>query len=598
MKYFFSLLIFFLFFCETVNAWCRSANDYSIKFINDTSKLVKASSVYKKQKFNADLLKYPTVEKAYKDKILPFDIDDMIQNESESYFQSDEGFSLFEEARNGSVLEIPKGTYYANSFSMNGKHDLTLKAEPGTVWFISNEPTMPIFMITNCSNITFDGIGFLHQGYGECDAEAVYVENCKNVVFNKCDISGSGTIGINASNVDEMVVQNCYLHHCTMKIMNISYARNIIIRNNLFKNHIENLELGGIWIGDIWGKCILQNNTFCNNKSAAITLNIRENKDTGFPRGDGHVFVYRNFFYNNYSPEFNVSISENENFLGAVTFKDNIFNTADVLPIDNENNERIYAEKIDGKFELNNNYFEEISHSKFDYSYLVNNKLVGIYPETINWLEKSRLPYYAGGETLLDELVEYKSEALLFPNIQYIVFDQYGSEDVYIDVKEITKVDVLQKSSRTFTTYGSNGEESIAYLVNVVLNSDTLLLFGKGVYEFTEEKYEGIKLTGGVINLVGIRDFSSCEIINDPDCAFPTFFVIKTGEDAYHILCYDITNFNREYCLYTLSDTSGAMFITDVKAEGNNLIVKFHFDGQDGGSESTETYNLDWIWEH
>lgn len=216
------------------------------------------------------LLKYPKKIKDYKDKTLSFD---SIYNNKEYniktgyYNKGDEKVSHFHElinnAPDGSVVEIPQGEYKSKYFFLTNRHNLTIKAKPGTVWLVSDDETNTIFIVQNCSNIIFQGIGFLHRTEAFCSENSIEIHRSENIVFDHCDISGSGTIGIVASLVDALSLKNSFVHHCTYQMMQIDNCRNLIILNNLFKNNKETQTYReGITIGNIWGKCIIQNNSF------------------------------------------------------------------------------------------------------------------------------------------------------------------------------------------------------------------------------------------------------------------------------------------------------------------------------------------------
>ena len=360
------------------------------------------------------LLNYPDVTYEYQDFALSFD--SLFERTDHTpyyhYFnEEDVQLSLIHElindAPDGSVIEIPEGEYICQYFSMENRHDLILKAKPGTVWLISDDVLSTIFYMVNCTNITLQGIGFLHRTEGFCSGNSLEIRGCRSIVIDSCDISGSGTIGVVADFVDSLIIQNSYVHHCTYQIIQLTNVRNVILFNNLFSDNKEHSTITeGVTVANIWGKCIIQNNSFYDNRCAALVFNILKQEDRECPVGDGHVYVRRNLFYNNISHQKLAGIYDVffDGICGKyavlardmVSFSENYFNRFDSVPayyeesyyVDGEY--YIYPEIVDGDFDLTDNFFREIEDC--GYNVQIDSFVIGIHPSAINWMGLSRNP--------------------------------------------------------------------------------------------------------------------------------------------------------------------------------------------------------------
>lgn len=221
----------------------------------------------------------------------------------ENYKRRSKIHTLLDKAPDGSVVVIPDGEYESQLFALIGRKNLTIKGRPGKVWLISTSSTKTIFTLVNCQNIHFDGIGFLHDVEGFCTGNSIELKKCRNISFNRCDISGCGTVGIVANLVDTLSVTNSYLHHCTYQMMDLNEVRQFTLFNTLLSENKETQCLNGIALHSLWGDVVLAHNSFVNNSCAAITFDVYAKRNSRIPLGDGRILLYRNLFNRNNSSE-------------------------------------------------------------------------------------------------------------------------------------------------------------------------------------------------------------------------------------------------------------------------------------------------------
>lgn len=104
-------------------------------------------------------------------------------------------------------------------------------AELGT-----EDPYSNVFQFTNCENIRLENLvmgHFIEKGY--CEGSVVSFTNCKNVTIEESVMYGSGTYGIQASEVDGLTVGNSVIKDCSYGTMYLSDVSNVEFRNTHFK---------------------------------------------------------------------------------------------------------------------------------------------------------------------------------------------------------------------------------------------------------------------------------------------------------------------------------------------------------------------------
>lgn len=119
-------------------------------------------------------------------------------------------------AKEGETIVIKKGSY-VGLLNIIGKKKLTIDFSESTLITQTDET---IFIIENSSDITIKGLTIYHdiKGVIGCFSNCFDVHYCKNVTFEKCDINGSGFIGV-CINQSDVVIDNCIIHKCQMGVL-------------------------------------------------------------------------------------------------------------------------------------------------------------------------------------------------------------------------------------------------------------------------------------------------------------------------------------------------------------------------------------------
>lgn len=114
-------------------------------------------------------------------------------------------------AKEGAEIVIKKGTYNG-LLKISNKKKLTIDFAESTL-ITPNDET--IFIIENSSDIKIKGLTIYHKIDGDpgCFSNCFDVNHCKNVSFEKCDINGSGFIGV-CINQSDVTIEKSILHKC------------------------------------------------------------------------------------------------------------------------------------------------------------------------------------------------------------------------------------------------------------------------------------------------------------------------------------------------------------------------------------------------
>lgn len=128
--------------------------------------------------------------------------------------------------------------YDGPEIALKGVKNLTIKGEPHYLPLLLAEPRYAyIFSLYDCSNITFENVIMGHTNKGYCEGGVVFLNNCKKVNFNSCDLFGCGTEGLTANNVDGLNFSNSNIHDCSYSIMTLVSCKNFNFNNSAFFNN-------------------------------------------------------------------------------------------------------------------------------------------------------------------------------------------------------------------------------------------------------------------------------------------------------------------------------------------------------------------------
>lgn len=104
-------------------------------------------------------------------------------------------------------------------------NNLTIKAK-GKVSIIATPRYAWVMMFYYSDNVTIEGITAGHLESGYCTGGVFGFDHCRNVVISNCDLYGSGTEGISASQCENFSVSSCVIHDCTYDLISLYNCSN------------------------------------------------------------------------------------------------------------------------------------------------------------------------------------------------------------------------------------------------------------------------------------------------------------------------------------------------------------------------------------
>lgn len=97
---------------------------------------------------------------------------------------------------------------------IRGVSNLTLRAPKGVTLLASPRYAFTLFFV-DCRNLALEGLTLGHTEAGECAGGVLYLYTCADVRVEGCDLFGSGTVGISATDCFGITVRASTIRHCT-----------------------------------------------------------------------------------------------------------------------------------------------------------------------------------------------------------------------------------------------------------------------------------------------------------------------------------------------------------------------------------------------
>ncbi|HOX44478.1 MAG TPA: right-handed parallel beta-helix repeat-containing protein [Myxococcota bacterium] len=216
--------------------------------------------------------------------------------------------ALIDGARDGATVVLPPGEHRGGCLFIEGRKGLTLKAEPGRTWLVSEDSLHDVLVIADSQDITLDGLGLLHEPAGHCTGDAIEIARSRRVTIRSCDLSGSGVAGVRAAYSADLVIERNHIHHCTYETVSLSWVLNAKVVDNLLRQNGESqTHMEGVGLSTVFGRVAIRGNTFADNPSTPITLDEYPTEPVpGLPAAE--VLISRNLFVRSRSPAKRASV--------------------------------------------------------------------------------------------------------------------------------------------------------------------------------------------------------------------------------------------------------------------------------------------------
>ncbi|MDM8558549.1 right-handed parallel beta-helix repeat-containing protein [Candidatus Parabeggiatoa sp. HSG14] len=163
---------------------------------------------------------------------------------------------VIDSATSGTVIQLEETTCrYTEALRITGKENLTIEGK-GDVWIIVDDINDDVIKIQNSQRVFLKNIKARHQtpleGFN-CEGSVVSMFNSQQIWLTRCELNGSGSVGVHADASSEIVVNQCYIHHNTLAAFWLDDSDSIAIHNNTITENgstIYGLKAGNIRMTD------------------------------------------------------------------------------------------------------------------------------------------------------------------------------------------------------------------------------------------------------------------------------------------------------------------------------------------------------------
>jgi len=143
--------------------------------------------------------------------------------------------SAIDAARDGDTIILSSGTYVSSvPVSVSGRSGLTLRAE-GVTWLVCKDLYAEVLAVTDCVDLRIEGIRARHEeklDEYECEGSVISARNVRGLLVSGCELAGSGAVGIDLSNCEDVEVNGCYLHDNSLAALSLSEVSSVVISSN------------------------------------------------------------------------------------------------------------------------------------------------------------------------------------------------------------------------------------------------------------------------------------------------------------------------------------------------------------------------------
>ncbi|MCG3179426.1 MAG: hypothetical protein BIFFINMI_01761 [Phycisphaerae bacterium] len=152
---------------------------------------------------------------------------------------------LINETKDGGVAMVPLGRYVlAKPLTVARRKQLHISFAPGTQVRIADTDAC-VILIDGCEKVKVSGCRARHvkplPEY-ECNAPVLTVTKSSRVVIENCELNGCGAMGISASDVKNLKVANCHIHHNTFNALGLYNCDEVLVVGNIIEDNANLLQ--------------------------------------------------------------------------------------------------------------------------------------------------------------------------------------------------------------------------------------------------------------------------------------------------------------------------------------------------------------------
>jgi hypothetical protein len=147
---------------------------------------------------------------------------------------------LSNKIESGSNIKLDKGTYELDyPIKISGKENITIDGNGATL--IMRNMAEDVIYIENSNHITLMNFKATHiepEGPTGCTGNVIHIKGGANILIEKCDLNGSGIVGIAAYNSNNLIVSNNFIHENSQYGI-IYQGPQIEIKGNTFEKNTK-----------------------------------------------------------------------------------------------------------------------------------------------------------------------------------------------------------------------------------------------------------------------------------------------------------------------------------------------------------------------
>jgi len=143
--------------------------------------------------------------------------------------------------KDGDTLIIQTGEYRSDQAIINMKNKKNIKIiGQGRVDFIEESRYPYVIYLENCEGVTLKNLHARHaySPHGSCEAGVLFIRNCKNMHIEQCELNGSGIVGIELIDSENVKIISNFIHNNSSTGLSISNSKKVVVqRNRITKNY-------------------------------------------------------------------------------------------------------------------------------------------------------------------------------------------------------------------------------------------------------------------------------------------------------------------------------------------------------------------------
>jgi len=174
-------------------------------------------------------------------------------------------------AKSGTVIRLKNITcHYTKALQITAKRNLTIEGE-GKVWIIVDDLIDDVIKIEDSEQIFLKNIKARHKmplNESGCTGSVVAIKNSKEIGLARCELNGSGDVGVFIENSNNVIVSQCYLHHNNSAAFWLDGSSHVAIHNNTIT------ENGSTIYGANFGVIVMDGNIISNNKGGFTASSV------------------------------------------------------------------------------------------------------------------------------------------------------------------------------------------------------------------------------------------------------------------------------------------------------------------------------------